>query len=371
MKRINYVLATALILTVAGCAKVAENDIVNPEAKKVTLRASVEPTDTRVSIGNDYAFAFQSGDLISVLNSDGEPVETSEGGTTVDFTGSFGEGTVGSYALYPASENHIGEEGDVISFFMNEELTWKADESFMPMLGKISNGQITFKAVGGVMKMIIYNIPSTATYLQFTATNKKISGYFAIDDASIESPVIETCPKSDSDDTIFIDFSENYSTNMVFYIPLPTGTIDGFTISFLDGNFKGIEGASKTTTANLNVTRNKIILAPALNLGATGNPPSDATLTNAEITSANNAGTLGTSYGNYTFTNTAGQSWSVGDGGYMGNSSGSGNYYIQLKKGSGYLKLPEFDNSIATVTLHGVVNANETKYTGTVHLRSG
>ena len=114
--------------------------------------------------------------------------------------------------------------------------------------------------------MIIYNIPSTATYLQFTATNKKISGYFAIDDASIESPVIETCPKSDSDDTMFIDFSENYSTNMVFYIPLPTGTIDGFTVSFLDDNFDDIDGASKTTTANLNVTRNKIILAPALNM---------------------------------------------------------------------------------------------------------
>ena len=373
MKRMHYLLATAAILAVVGCAKEAEKEIVNPESNMVTLRASVEDTDTRVSIGNDYAFAFQSGDKVSVLTDGGEPVEfeTSDSGTSATFEGTFGEGkSIGSYALYPASVNHMAD-GDEVLFYMNEELTWKADESYMPMLGKVESGNITFKAVGGVMKLIVYNIPSNAAYLQFTATNKKISGGFEITDASVENPVIVTAAKDASDDTMFIDFSEDYSVNKVFYIPLPTGTIDGFTISFLDGNFDDIEGASKTTTANLNVTRNKIILAPALNLGATGNPPSDATLTNAEITNAKNAGDLGTSYGKYTFTNAAGQSWSVGDGGYMGNVGSSGDYYIQLKKGTGYLKLPEFDNSIATVTLHNVVNANETKYTGTVHLRSG
>lgn len=268
MKRINYLLATAAILAVVGCAKEAEKEIVNPESNMVTLRASVEDTDTRVSIGNDYAFAFQSGDKVSVLTDGGEPVEfeTSDSGATASFEGSLGEGeSVGSYALYPASDNHMAD-GDEVLFYMNEELTWKADESYMPMLGKVEDGSITFKAVGGVMKLIVYNIPSGAAYLQFTATNKKISGDFEIADASVDNPVIVTATKNASDDTMFIDFSEDYSVNKVFYIPLPTGTIDGFTISFLDGNFDDIEGASKTTTANLTVTRNKIILAPALNM---------------------------------------------------------------------------------------------------------
>ena len=268
MKRMNYLLAAAAILAVVGCAKEAEKEIVNPGSNMVTLRASVEDTDTRVSIGNDYAFAFQSGDKVSVLTDGGEPVEfeTSDSGTTANFEGSLGEGeSVGSYALYPASDNHMADGNDVL-FSMDKALTWKADESFMPMLGKVENGSITFKAVGGVMKLIVYNIPSDAAYLKFTATNKKISGGFEIADASVDNPVIVTDAKGEDDNTLTIGFSENYSVNKVFYIPLPTGTIDGFTISFLNGDANVIDGASKTTTATLNVTRNKIILAPALNV---------------------------------------------------------------------------------------------------------
>ena len=265
MKKMYYLLAAVAVLAVAGCAKEKE---LTPASNTVKLHATVGDTDTRISIDNAYAYAFQSGDKISVLTDGGQPVEftAADGGTSVDFNGTMGTGeAIGSYAMYPASENHMAD-GDEILFSLNEELTWAADVSNMPMLGKIDEGAVTFKAVGGVLKLIVYNIPATAAYLQFTATNKQISGEFTIADASVDSPVIETANKSGSNDTMFIDFSENYSTNKVFYIPLPTGTIDGFTISFLDSDFVDITGASKTTTANLNVTRNKIIIAPALNM---------------------------------------------------------------------------------------------------------
>ena len=274
MKKLNYLLAAVAVMAMAGCAK--EKDV-TPVSNVVTLRATVENTNTRVSIDNAYAYAFQSGDLISVALTNGNLVdfEAAAGGTTVNFDGTLESGqVVGNYAFYPASENHEvyqvnDEEG--VSFYMNDHLTWKADESFMPMLGKISEGTITFKAVGGVMKLIVYNIPSSATTLKFTSNDKRISGYYSVENLSSDSPVIETFANNGgSDDVLYIDFSGNYSPNMVFYIPLPTRTndttIDGFTITFQNGE-GDIPGATKSTSANLNVTRNKIIIAPALNMG--------------------------------------------------------------------------------------------------------
>ena len=266
MKKLNYLLAAVAVVAMAGCSK--EKDV-TPASNAVKLHVTVEDTDTRVSIDNAYAYAFQSGDVISVLTDGGAPVafEASEGGTSVDFTGTFAQGqAIGSYAMYPASGDHMAD-GDEVLFAIPEDLTWKSNETFMPMLGKINSGTATFKAVGGVMKLIVYNIPASAKYLQFTAPLQQISGWFTIDDASVQAPVIVTDETDASDDTIVIDFSANYSANKVFYIPLPTGTISGFTVSFLDENRDGINGATKTANATLNVTRNKIIIAPALNMG--------------------------------------------------------------------------------------------------------
>lgn len=90
---------------------------------------------------------------------------------------------------------------------------------------------------------------------------KKINGEFEIADASVESPVIATAAKGSGDNTISIDFSGKRSDNMVFYIPLPTGTIDGFDITFNDSAL-----TSKSSSKNLAVSRNDIIWAPVINL---------------------------------------------------------------------------------------------------------
>ena len=133
----------------------------------------------------------------------------------------------------------------------------------MPMLGKISGGGAAFQAVGGALKLICFNIPAEADYLLFSATNKQISGDFAIADASIASPVIVTDTKSSGNNELLIDFSANYSASKVFYIPLPTGTIDGFTVSLLDDQLD--EVFTNTADASLTVTANSLIIGPALN----------------------------------------------------------------------------------------------------------
>ena len=249
----------------ASCDKVIEEAIVeNPETVSniVTLHANVGP-DSKVQTDNAGVFTWQAGDVISVLNNSGAAFdfETTTAGTSVDFTGTFASGSLGSYAMYPACDKHEAA-GDDINFSLPATLDWSANASNMPMLGKVSGSSANFQAVGGVLKLVCYNIPSGAEWLQFIATNKQITGDFLID-GSEANPAIETAAKVGSNNELDIDFSASYSANKVFYIPLPTGTIDGFTVSILDGNLD--ELFSKTTTANLVVGLNKLILGPALN----------------------------------------------------------------------------------------------------------
>ena len=279
MKKFYAIAALATVLV--GCAKEVEDpNVAIPETgNMVTLRASVDNPDTKMQADNVGAFAWQTGDVISVLNNSGKAFDfsTTGSGTTVDFTGTFASGSLGDYAMYPKHDEHEAS-GSTIRFHLPTSLDWAANTTFMPMLGKISDGKASFKAVGGVLKLVCYNIPSGAVLFQFSATNKQINGEFIID-GDEASPAIETAAKAGSNNETDIDFTGNYSANKVFYIPLPTGTIDGFTVSFFDSSAN--ELFTKTTTANLVVGRNKIILGPALNCNVIANK----VVTNDEIVS--------------------------------------------------------------------------------------
>lgn len=361
---------TSAVLLMAGCAKV-ENEIAPEKGMhQVTLKAYV-PEETRVSINNAGVFSWQVDDKISVVGDDEltYTFTTTGSGPSVNFDGTLPEGVnVGQYAFYPASEG--GEEGsyvdgDDISFFMPTEYTYVQDATFMPMLGEISSEGAAFKAVGGVLKLIIYNVPADAARLVFTARNKVVTGDFPVSNGVI------TAEDQEADDYVHIVFDGKRKDNMVFYIPLPTGTIHGFELGFMTANSTDIEGATKTTTATLNVTRNKMIIAPALNMG--GVVADDATLTNDDIEEAG----LTQSYpaaGNYVEYENESGVWQLA--GLMPNKD---NVYLQIRdpqnntdgtpKNDPYIKLPDFSNTIKSVTLHGVYNGSERAFTGTAYFR--
>lgn len=351
MKKFYAIAALATVLV--GCAKEVEDpNVATPETgNMVTLRASVDNPDTKMQADNVGAFAWQKGDVISVLNNSGEAFDfsTTDSGTTVDFTGTFASGSLGDYAMYPKHDDHEAS-GSTISFHLPTSLDWATNTTFMPMLGKISDGKASFKAVGGVLKLVCYNIPSGAVLFQFSATNKQINGEFVID-GSEASPAIETDDKAGSNNETKIDFTGNYSANKVFYIPLPTGTIDGFTVSFFDSGAN--ELFSKTTTANLVVGRNKIILGPALNCNVIANK----VVTNDEIVSdvpsSYNSGTIKSASGDWPFSRAMKQTT-------------SGTTRMQIAA-SEYLQLPSFASNISTVTLHSTGNGGGGGFNGTIY----
>ena len=343
MKKIIYAIA-ALALIFTGCAKELDNST-KDNFSKVRLHVKVADQLTKVSADNDGRYHWQAGDKISVLNNAGKAFEfeTEEGGNDVDFGGTISTGTLGSYAMYPACEDNEATGNDIL-FNIPNEITWVQDATIMPMLGKISGDKAIFKSVGGVLKLVCYNIPSGAEQLIFTATNKVISGPFSID-GSDDTPVLETEDGSGgSEQEIWINFKDNYNTNMVFYIPLPTGTIDGFSVSIIDGSANVLYSNDKTASRNLVVARNQMIIAPALNCSAFA----DVVLSNEDITShfPDEYSTAGTETIN-------GLVWSYFD---IAHYSSPG---LQFRKNSGYLGLPDFGKDIASVIVEGVYNGSK------------
>lgn len=265
MKKTLYILASLTAVLFVSCAK--EVDVKEEPVEEgtlvtgTTLRAAVEGVDTKVSANAVGEYKWQASDKIAVLDNAGDVYEftAASAGSTSEFSCASSI-TLGSYAAYPYSTSFTAS-GNAVTFEIPSTITYSADATNMPMLGKISGDNVTFKAVGGLLKLIVYGVPSGSTRLEFAAKAQKINGSFAIADASIAAPVIATADKGASDNTITIDYTGKYNANMVFYIPLPTGTIEGFDLTFNDAG-----NTTKSVSVNLTVARNTIILAPTLNM---------------------------------------------------------------------------------------------------------
>lgn len=267
MKRIIPIFAVAVSMLATGCQKEQEAPV-QEKGVKTSLKAVVTSADTRVAANAAGKFSWQDGDEITVFDSEGtnRRFSTIAGGDAAEFTFD-GAVSLGDYALYPYSPSSswtVSNNTPTVTFHLPAAYAdWKSDETLFPMIGTISQGTASFKAVGGALKVIAYNVPETATKLTLTATHKKISGAFEIADASAEEPVITTSDTElDSEKQVEITFTPR--TNMVFYIPLPTGTIDGFTLSFDDD-----DNTTKVVTNSFTVNRNQIVVAPALNCAPT------------------------------------------------------------------------------------------------------
>lgn len=348
MKKIVYAIA-ALALIFTGCAKELDNST-KDNFSTVRLHVKVADQLTKVSADNDGRYHWQGGDKITVFDNKQASFEfsTENGGSDVDFGATSWSGEdLGKYAMYPASSHSVS--GNVVGFNLPSSYKWKANSTNMPMLGKINEDVATFKAVGGVLKLVCYNVPADAVKMEFSATNKKISGSFNIDNAAVENPIIVTAAMAESNNKVSFDFTGDRKDNMVFYIPLPTGTIDGFTVSFLSDVPEVV--FTKTSTKTLSVSRNQMIIAPALNCSV----PKNDVLTNDDITGSSLTG----SYSDVNITSATGKTWKVNACKQVG--------YLQMKNTS-HIQLPSYDSNIASIILHDTHNGSGGAYSSTLTL---
>ena len=373
MKKLLYTIASLAALTAIACTKEQGTPEVRPEIPDTpeevievpaTLSGSMGDPTTKVSNDNNGAYKWQASDHVTILTNNGANREFSadEAGLTTEFSGHIPntDALVGGFALYPASSDleaaHHSISGTTITFNIPTTLTWGADASYMPMYAPIGEDpedaqkvKASFKAVGGAMKLICYNIPAGATTLAFTA-KVNIAGNFTLD-TNAGTP---TLSGEGSGKEIDIDFTGNYSANKVFYIPLPPVTLTGgFTISFFDSGAN--ELFSTTTSAAPAIGRNHLVIAPALDCDPA---PADDTLSNSDITDSDLSG----SYANVTITSATGKTWNV--------NALKSNSRIQLKKDvtTSYIQLPAYGADISSVVLNGVYNGSGTAFSGTIKL---
>ena len=266
MKKILFAF-TAMALIAASCAKEVEVNVEpnneEPQVTSYSLHAIVNQENTKVQTDNAGSFTWQSGDVISVLDNSNAPHDytTSSGGKDVDFSGSIAPENLGSYAFYPANDNHTNTV-----FALGPEIDWGANASNMPMVGPIAGTTASFKTVGAVIKLVCFNVDDDARVLQVTSLSSKLVGTFAF----AGSPMtIETENTGDADlKTLTINFTASNiaecNKNMVFYIPVPCGNLGKLTFAFKTAA-DGTTLFSQTTGGAISVSRNQVVIPPVLN----------------------------------------------------------------------------------------------------------
>ena len=285
MKKI-ILLLTGAVLLFAGCAKVQDEEVVTENGKHlVKIKATVENPGTRVSADidldkNEATFSWQAGDYVSILQSDGSytsgDIMVENPGATADIEAWLDDGlTLGQYAYYPYAyrDESISRDEFVIEM---DGLSYRQDETFMPMLGDITPSGAIFRAVGGVLKVHVTNIPPDAHFFELYVEGKQISGVFPITVVNDKKQI--TTVDSEYGNSIFISFwddhVEAYATD--FYIPLPCGTYDNLTFSLYKWE-PADEYCLFSKTAHipngLEVERNDIIITPTLTVEIEKNTP--------------------------------------------------------------------------------------------------
>ena len=304
MNRIIFLLAGATIMF-AGCSKVQSEEVIPEKGQHVVkLKASVDETDTRVSVDMNNAsanFSWEQDDWIIVLteyqshHDGGKWIQLYNDGPTVEFEVTLdNDVTLGKYAFYPAAEKTgYDEEYDLPIFGVSDNYEYCPGNTNIPLLGTITSSEITapsidyyettfkasFKAVGGLLKVEVHNVPEDLERMDFTVEDKMIAGCFPAMVGPDGERVIETKEyvqgNPDESNTIRFNIMEVLSEDMVFFIPLPCGTYNNLRFDFYEfGNCTHSKTARIDNNGNgsiepgegITITRNEIIVAPPLEL---------------------------------------------------------------------------------------------------------
>lgn len=234
-------MATFLI---TACSNENDEELISTSTTGI-LSATVEGnhSSTRAGFASDGKFYWSKKDQLGVTTSGNASKFTALNLTNGSGTasGTFGgtiSGTIGDYAVYPCYDNH-SINGATLTYNFPTSYTYnKVDadyfttvqgegNSFNPaMWGKIVNGAVQMKHLGGVFCIKVPKMPIKAGTLSLIV-DKKITGTFAVN-LNDNIPVIASRETSTSENnTVTIEFSgATQDQPGVFYVPVPTGTYD-------------------------------------------------------------------------------------------------------------------------------------------------
>ncbi len=267
MKKLLFGALAASALVMPSCSQ--EDLLIETTPKTVTVSVEAiienEVNDARSTADDDGTFRWASGDAISVWLAGGTGrfeeftlSETSAGETTGIFTGDRLEGEeISTYAIYPYSAEHT-YANSTLTVNMPAEYG-SLDKDYVEntngiMVADIADAAATtfnFSHLAGVLRISLENMPAGAAKVVFTA-NTGITGKFEPVEQDGKK-IITTAEPTDANKAVTINFKPLKEANtgvMQFYIPLPVGTYEGFTMAIQDqyGNQWWSKKVSKTNT---------------------------------------------------------------------------------------------------------------------------
>lgn len=297
MKSRFFLGIATLSLLIAGCENkdFGESGLLNGN---VRIKATMEQKEaTRSLVDDSGKFTWATGDKISVFTSTNGNREftlsSGNGETEATFDGALVDPeTMSTCAVYPYNAGH-GVSGTTLTVTLPAEYgdfnTDYAPNTHAIMVAKIDAAQLQaslsnldFKHLGGVLRFVIDNMPAGAAQFVFTATDKDVTGTFNVSLEDTE-PVINA-GSTTTNNTVAIKFKPltEATDGMTFYVPLPVGEYNGFSIAVKKQDGTGL--ASFTTTKTNTLSRRTLARIPKLRFTSVG-----GNLENAEANVASNA----------------------------------------------------------------------------------
>ena len=262
----NYKFQIGMLLVVLLLASCQEKEELGGAAKgSVSLNASIENGGTRTSVDEEGHVSWVETDAIGVFGKQTKNAkfQSTGAGTSIKFVGEMSAQDEPSLAYYPYDES-ASLDGNTLHFTLPSEYTYTG-ESNAPMLGvKQEDDSFTFKHLCGLLKVTIEDMPESATKFVITSNGNSplpISGVATVEDVMMDNAVLELQSLPDAY-CVTYNFSPTvFSSDKVFYIPLPRGTYERLVVSLM-GNEDEI--IFERSVSNLKVERAAMIEMPVL-----------------------------------------------------------------------------------------------------------
>ena len=244
MKKL-FSLLTIFAFLVTSCSKDPGVDSIDVQQNLKTVVLSADMGSTKASLDSESgAFAWQSGDVISVLATDGKfydfTLVSGEGTDVAEFEGGIPQtAEVTTVATYPrfvanGSDNTVYASG-VLNYSLPTEWTYVKDASNVPMVATFDEAAdyMSFRQIGGVLRFPVKNMPMEADFV-LTVEGKAITGSFPVELANLGT---EGMTAGDATSTLTIHYSsEVYGESVEFNVPVPAGVYNKFNVTIKDGD---------------------------------------------------------------------------------------------------------------------------------------
>lgn len=280
----RYFLLTALaVAAIAGCAKnepaapnepVGGEEVRTPEGTSLTaVIDSEEDADGKAAVADGGAVTWTKGDALSVY--DGSAFQT----FTLEGAGGSASGTfvaenpvaAQGVAVYPAGAHSLSGNNLTLNLPASYTLESTGDANTnVPMIatGDFATGQLSFRQVGGLFRFTHYTVPPAARKFVFKSEGFKINGDFVIDITEAAPELASESTSSAAESIVTVNFpAPADTTEMNFFIPIPTGAYNNLTISLLDASDQVLwttTTGSTSGTSTIDIARKSFKKMPAV-----------------------------------------------------------------------------------------------------------